>query len=86
MNEFKIKPETSDFINISNDDKLGVDYANQFTDLDHQKMDELDEMGKKVLSQIDFRARMETDPESCEIDIVEKKQREFEQSQTEENN
>lgn len=75
MEEFKIKRETSQ---SNNDDTLSSDYANQFTDLDHQKIDELDEMGKKVLSEIDFKARMEEDPDSCEIDIVEKKQRDQE--------
>lgn len=45
MEEFKIKREIRQ---SSEDDLLGVDYANQFTDLNHEKMDELNKVAVEV--------------------------------------
>ena len=75
MNEFKreFHPE------INNDDKLGDDYVKQFTELNHQKSNELKENGDKVLSSIEDLENKQ-DEDSCEYDAVVRMQTKYEDS------
>jgi DNA-directed RNA polymerase subunit F len=72
MHEFKKEtiPE------INNDDKLGYDYVKQFTNLHPEKINDLKEIGDKVLS----IAQNKKYEDSCEYDVVTRDQTKHEES------